>query len=160
MAWHLEFFHRHLHQQHLGDDVQEGQLWNWRRCPPGGHQGCSFSFFLFLFFSPLTLRFWPGVCLLVRPTVRRRLLGQQQVRHGELPAEDDEQLGHGVQCLVPAANEQRGESHSEVMKSTWSMSWESDEVFRSSFSLRAFAITSACRGVRMLCSLPTGWKQP
>lgn len=101
--------------------------------------------------------------ILVRPAVRRGLLGQQQVRHGELPAEDDEQLGRGVQCLVPAANEQRGESHSQSMIEHVA---KTDRVYRSSTALsgnltavppkRSVAFASARREVRTLCSLPTG----
>lgn len=34
---------------------------------------------------------------------------QQQVWHGDVPPEDDDQLGHRLQCLVLAPNDQAGE---------------------------------------------------
>lgn len=33
---------------------------------------------------------------------------QQQIRHGDLPPQDDDQLGHRLQCLVLAPNDQTG----------------------------------------------------
>lgn len=46
--------------------------------------------------------------LSVRPKVRRRFLEQFQVQHGQLPAEDDDQLGPGPQRLVPAGHAPTG----------------------------------------------------
>ena len=52
------------------------------------------------------------VCFLstsaVRPTVRRRVLEQRQVQHSQLPAADDDQLGHRGQRLVPAPHDPTG----------------------------------------------------
>lgn len=35
---------------------------------------------------------------------------QQQIRHGNLPPQDDDQLGHCLQCLVLAPDDQAGKS--------------------------------------------------
>lgn len=111
--------------------------------------------------------------LLVWPTIWWRLLGEQQVRHGELPVEDNEQLGHGLQRLVPATNEQTGEADAKLkhmfisfINSIWY--FFSEKVNKSSIVCRyfrepnilvSFFLFSACREVKMLYSLPTEWKQ-
>ncbi|XP_043215725.1 glycerol-3-phosphate acyltransferase 4-like isoform X3 [Amphibalanus amphitrite] len=68
----------HVHQQHVGDAVQEGQLRGRRHHLPGGHQ--------------------------VRSPVRRRVLEQQPVQHAALPVHDDDVVGYRVRRLVPAAH--------------------------------------------------------
>lgn len=51
---------------------------------------------------------WIPDLFLVRPKVWRCLLEQFQVQHGELPAEDDDQLGPRLQRLVPASHAPAG----------------------------------------------------
>ena len=72
----------HLHQQHLGDDVQEGLLWDRRAHLSGGHQ--------------------------VRPAIRRRLLEQQQAYYVAVLVAHDDQLGDRCGRLLPAANGKKG----------------------------------------------------
>lgn len=47
-------------------------------------------------------------CFSVRPSIRWCLLEQQQIWDGDVPAENDDQLGHCLQCLVSASYDQRG----------------------------------------------------
>lgn len=63
---------------------------------------CCLSNFFFFFF-------------LVQPKVWRCLLEQLQVQHGQLPAEDDDQLGHRLRCVVHACHAPEGVHHAAAL---------------------------------------------
>lgn len=52
---------------------------------------------------------------LVQPKVWRCFLEQLQVQHGQLPAEDDDQLGHRLRCVVHACHAPEGVYHAAAL---------------------------------------------
>lgn len=54
---------------------------------------------------------------LVQPEVWGCVLEQLQVQHGQLPGEDDDQLGHRLRCLVHASHAPEGDYRSAALVS-------------------------------------------
>ncbi len=67
------------------------------------------------------VEFTSVLCVSVRPSARRRFLEQRQIQHGQLPAPDDDQLGHRRQRVVPPPHDHTGTPHLKHFHYTFSV---------------------------------------